>query len=542
MNLIPVEQSGRGSRWSAAHRAALCLLLAFLTLGAGQAQLPPAAQVAEVRKYIKTSWSTLSRSNRDLPAAAKDPKLHLPPGTPWPVYVSRREDRARVAGSVKEVLDQKEFGTIDLKTLPANLASIEEHGLLYLPRPYVVPGGRFNEMYGWDSYFIQVGLLEDGELALARDMVDNFIYEIDHYGTILNANRTYFLTRSQPPFLTRMILGVYGKSPDRAWLQSTLPAIESYYRFWTTGQHAVPETGLSRYWDSGEGPAPEAVSDEKDERGRTHYDRVREYYRTTKVTDYDLSQYYDRGRDVLTPLFYKGDRSMRESGFDPSNRFGPFSIDIIHYVPVCLNSLLYQMELDTAEIVTALGDQAAAETWRGRAAARKDKINALLWDEKAGLYFDYSFQKKRRREYEFATTFYPLWVGIAGKDQAARVRANLSKFEAPGGILTSTQVTGSQWDAPFGWAPLQMIAVEGLRRYGYDEDADRVAAKFVALVTKEFNEHGTIVEKYDVRRRESDVAAGIKFGYSANQIGFGWTNAVFLKLLAGMRQPAGVGR
>ena len=542
MNPIPIEQRGRGSRWSAAQRAGLCVLLAFLTLGAGQAQLPPAAQVAEVRKYIKTSWSTLSRSNRDLPAAAKDPKLHRPPGTPWPVYVSRREDRARVAGSVKQVLDQKEFGTIDLKTLPANLASIEEHGLLYLPRPYVVPGGRFNEMYGWDSYFIQVGLLEDGELALARDMVDNFIYEIDHYGTILNANRTYFLTRSQPPFLTRMILGVHGKSPDRAWLQSTLPAIESYYRFWTTGQHAVPATGLSRYWDFGEGPAPEAVSDEKDERGRTHYDRVREYYRTTKVTDYDLAQYYDRERDALTPLFYKGDRSMRESGFDPSNRFGPFSIDIIHYVPVCLNSLLYQMELDTAEIVTALGDQAAAETWRARAAARKDKINGLLWDEKAGLYFDYSFQTKRRRAYEFATTFYPLWVGIASKEQAARVRANLSKFEAPGGILTSTVVTGSQWDAPFGWGPLQMIAVEGLRRYGYDEDADRVAAKFIALVTKEFNEHGTIVEKYDVRRRESDVAAGIKFGYSANQIGFGWTNAVFLKLLAGMRQPAAAGR
>ena len=253
MKPLPVEPCGPRARWSAAHRAALCVLLAFLTLGAGQAQLPPAAQVAEVRKYIKTSWSTLSRSNRDLPAAAKDPKLHRPPGTPWPVYVSRREDRARVAGSVKEVLDQKEFGTIDLKTLPANLASIEEHGLLYLPRPYVVPGGRFNEMYGWDSYFIQVGLLEDGELALARDMVDNFIYEIDHYGTILNANRTYFLTRSQPPFLTRMILGVYGKSPDRAWLQSTLPAIESSYRFWTTGQHAVPETGLSRYWDSGRG-------------------------------------------------------------------------------------------------------------------------------------------------------------------------------------------------------------------------------------------------------------------------------------------------
>jgi alpha,alpha-trehalase len=529
-----VEPSAHRSRPTLAFLVPL--LLAFTVLGAGQTAFPSATQVAEVRKYIATAWTTLTRSNRDLPAAAKDPKLPREAGSAWPVYVSISEDRERVGREVRQVLPEKEFGTIELKTLPADLASLREHGLLYLPHPYVVPGGRFNEMYGWDSYFIQVGLLRDGELHLARDMVDNFIYEIEHYGTVLNANRTYFLTRSQPPFLTRMILGVYGKTPDRDWLKSTLPAVEAYYRFWTTGDHAVAGTGLSRYWDSGAGPAPEAVSDERDEKGRTHYDRVREFYRTQKVTDYDLAQYYDRERDELTPLFYKGDRSMRESGFDPSNRFGPFSVDIIHYLPVCLNSLLYQMELDAAEITGLLGDKAAADTWRGRAATRKDRINALMWDEGAGLYFDYNFQTKHRRAYEFATTFYPLWVGIASKDQAARVRANLSKFEAPGGILTSTQVTGSQWDAPFGWAPLQMIAVQGLRRYGYDDDADRVAGKFIALVAKEFQEHGTIVEKYDVRRRESDVAGGIKFGYSANQIGFGWTNGVFLELLAGMRQ------
>lgn len=534
MNRVPVEPFVPPSRPAVARRTVVPLVIALFALAAAQSALPPAAQVAEVREYIKAGWTTLSRSNRDLPAAAKDPKLPREPGSAWPVYVSMREDRERVARELRQVLRENELASIELRTLPSERKSIREHGLLYLPRPYVVPGGRFNEMYGWDSFFIQVGLLRDGELGLARDMVDNFIYEIEHYGTILNANRTYFLTRSQPPFLTRMILGVYRKAPNRAWLESTWPAIEAYYRFWTTGEHAVPSVGLSRYWDAGDGPAPEVVSDERDERGRTHYDRVREYYRTHAVPDYDLALYYDRQRDELTPLFYKGDRSMRESGFDPSNRFGPFSADIIHYVPVCLNSLLYQMELDAAEIATLLGDRPAADTWRTRATSRKERINALLWDDAAGLYFDYNFQTKRRRIYEFATTFYPLWVGIAGKEQAARVRANLSKFEAPGGIVTSTQVTGSQWDAPFGWAPLQLIAVEGLRRYGYDDDADRVAAKFVSLVAKELQEHGTIVEKYDVRRRESDVAAGIRFGYSANQIGFGWTNAVFLELLAGM--------
>jgi alpha,alpha-trehalase len=231
---------------------------------------------------------------------------------------------------------------------------------------------------------------------------------------------------------------------------------------------------------------------------------------------------------------------MRESGFDPSSRFGALNVDVIHYAPVCLNTLLYIMEDDAARIMETLGDTAAARTWRSRADSRRDHINRLLWDEAAGLYFDYNFRTRQRRRYEFATTFYPLWAGIATKAQAARVRANLPTFEAPGGLLTSTQVTGNQWDAPFGWAPLQMIAVAGLRRYGFDEDADRIATKFVALVAKEFKEHGTIVEKYDVRRRESDVAADIKFGYSANQIGFGWTNGAVLDLLAGIRsqEPA----
>jgi alpha,alpha-trehalase len=431
---------------------------------------------------------------------------------------------------------------VAVRTLPRNALSIREHGLLYLPRPYVVPGGRFNEMYGWDSYFIQVGLLRDREIERARDMVENFLYEITHYGTILNANRTYFLSRSQPPFLTRMILGVYEQTKDSEWLRRTVPSIERYYQFWIESPHAVPELGLSRYFDLGNGPAPEVVSDEKDEAGRTHYDRAREYYKTHDVTDYDESLYYDAARDELTDLFFKGDRSMRESGFDPSSRFGALNVDVIHYAPVCLNSLLYIMEDDTARITELLGDAAASRTWRARADARRDRINRVLWDEATGLYYDFNFRTKRLRRYDFATTFYPLWAGIATPAQAKRVRGNLGRFEAPGGLLTSTQVTGNQWDAPFGWAPLQMIAAAGLRRYGFDEDADRIATRFISLVSKELDEHGTIVEKYDVRRRESDVAADIKFGYSANQVGFGWTNGAVLDLLAGMRQPVGARR
>jgi alpha,alpha-trehalase len=395
-------------------------------------------------------------------------------------------------------------------------------------------------MYGWDSYFIQVGLLQDGEVAKAKDLVDNFVYEIEHYGTILNANRTYFLSRSQPPFLTRMILGVYEKTKDQAWLYATFPAVEKYYAFWTSEPHALgPSFGgdlprLSRYYDLGEGPGAEVVSDEKDEQGRTHYDRAREYYRTHTVTDYDETRFYDAKKDELTPLFYKGDRSMRESGFDPSNRFGPFSVDIVHHVPVCLNALLYVMEKDAERIAAELKRPDDAKRWADRAASRKEQVDRFLWDEKAGLYLDYNFETRKRRDYPFATTFYPLWAGMASPDQARRVLGNLKLFEVAGGVLTSTQESGNQWDKPFGWGPLQIIAVDGLRRYGHHEAADRLARKFVGTVVKEFEEHGVILEKYDLVRRESDVSAGIRFGYSANQIGFGWTNAAVLELLAGL--------
>jgi alpha,alpha-trehalase len=513
------------------------LLGAVLPLLRAQPVAPPAfptpERIAEVQKYIKQGWTTLTRSVRDLPAAAPDPKMKAHRGA-WTVYLSPREDRKRVEADIAKQLDEAGRAQVTLRTLPTDRSQIAEHGLLYLPHPYVVPGGRFNEMYGWDSYFILVGLLRDDEVTRAREMTDNFVYEVEYYGTVLNANRTYYLSRSQPPFLSRMVLGVYEKTKDTAWLRSALPRIESHYRSWTTEPHLVPETGLSRYYDFGDGPAPEVLSDEVDDKGRTHYDRVREYYRTHEVTDYDLSLYYDKARDRLTDLFYKGDRSMRESGFDPSNRFGPFSADIVHHVPVCLNVLLYQMEVDTAAIHRTLGDDAAAAVWTERAGKRRERIDRYLWDPEAGLYFDYNFKAGRRRPYEFGTTFYPLWAGIASKEQAARVVKNLSRFEAPGGLLTSTQSTGNQWDAPFGWAPLQLLAVQGLRRSGYGEDADRLARKFVALVAKEFGEHGTIVEKYDVVRCESDVSAGIRFGYASNEVGFGWTNAAFLELLAGL--------
>ena len=508
-------------------------LLPFVALALLSAQKP--VQKPPILTYIKQTWTALTRSDKDLAKAVVDPKFKPGPDGKWPLYISRTEDAQFIEEGLRRDMPAAGFATITIKQLPADMDSLPQQGLLYLPKPYVVPGGRFNEMYGWDSYFIQVGLLKDNELELAKDMADNFLYQVKNYGKVLNANRTYYLNRSQPPFLTQMVLGVYAKTHDKKWLADALPLIQTYYQLWATEPHMTPETGLSRYWDFGEGPAPEVLSDERDPQGRTHYDLVRDYFRTHEVNDYRLNQYYDKQTGTLTPLFYKGDRSMRESGFDPSDRFGPFNIDIIHYNPVCLNSLLYLMEMQTAEILTDLDHKEEAETWRGKAGKRAESINKLMWDQKDGLYYDYDFVEKTQRHYPFLTTFYPLWAGIASKEQAARIVNNLPIFEKKGGLQTSTHVSGNQWDSPFGWAPLEMIAVEGLRRYGYNEDAARIAMKFLSLVNHEYEKSGVIVEKYDVVNGGSSVSA-IHFGYSANQVGFGWTNAAFLQMLAALTE------
>jgi len=198
---------------------------------------------------------------------------------------------------------------------------------------------------------------------------------------------------------------------------------------------------------------------------------------------------------------------------------------------VCLNSLLYLMEQQTAQIMEVLGRTPDVEMWQKRAQDRAARINQLMWDADAGLYFDYEFVHRRLRHYPFLTTFFPLWAGIASKEQAAAVVRNLGMFERPGGLQTSTTVSGNQWDAPFGWAPIEMIAVDGLRRYGYNAEADRISREFLSLVLEQYQQSGVIVEKYDVVRRTSRVSGEIHFGYSSNEAGFGWTNAAYTHLL-----------
>jgi alpha,alpha-trehalase len=464
-----------------------------------------------------------------------DPKAPPPVDGRWPVYVSAREDASAIEQELRAEVSAADFARLSIRPLSTDPEAMPSFGILYLPKPYVVPGGRFNEMYGWDSYFIVLGLLDEGRPDLARDMVDDHLYEIEKYGTILNANRTYYLTRSQPPVFTRMVLAVYGATQDKEWLRGTLDAALAYYHYWTSPPHLTAETGLSRYFDRGRGPSPEVLS-ELDDRGHSHYERAREELANGRRDGfgYDPARFYDAKSGTLTPLFYVADRSMRESGFDPSDRFGRLGLGVIDYDPVCLNTLLWVMERDLATILTEIGRAGEADAWLQRAATRRLSIDRYLWDPVRGLYLDYDTTNGRRRDYPFATTFMPLWAGVASDEQARRVVANLSLFEAPGGIRTSTQRTGSQWDAPYVWAPLVLMAAQGLRRYGFRDEADRVSVNFLSMVLAEFIARGAIFEKYDGETRTHETSAGVHFGYTSNEVGFGWTNAAFLELWRGL--------
>jgi alpha,alpha-trehalase len=545
-------------------RLTLALLALAVTPVTAQVNAQPAGSaglpgLSPILSYISSGWDTLTRSMTDCKTVV-DPKLnetsvlYLPAHFPAPVAVSETQKRCNI--QVREL-------PVTI-TGPGQVASaIDPPGLLYLENRYVVPGGRFNEMYGWDSYFIVRGLIEDNRVALARGMVDNFFFEIEHYGTVLNANRTYYLTRSQPPFLSSMVMAVYAAEKaagheDRKWLERAYEFTQRDYEMWNREPHLAGNTGLSRYYDFGNGPAPESLKDESGVYrkvagyfllhgdGRNYLANVSTGKPEQPVAGSEYSmEVCDVPKDVpqtmaspecdparklsLTADYYKGDRAMRESGFDISFRFGPYGAATHHYAPVCLNSLLYKTEKDLQQISEILGRKDDAARWQVRAQERKEKIQKYLWDAQRGMFFDYNFDTGERSTYEYVTTFYPLWVELATPEQAEAVRSHLSVFEHDGGLAMSNHQPGVQWDSPYGWAPTQLLAIEGLRRYGFHDDANRVSYKFLSTVADNFRRDGTIREKYNVVTRSSE--ANVEAGYSQNVVGFGWTNAAFLALL-----------
>jgi alpha,alpha-trehalase len=445
--------------------------------------------------------------------------------------------------------------------------------------PFVVPGGRFNELYYWDSYFIVLGLLADGRTDLARGTADNLVYELEHYGKIPNANRSYYLTRSQPPLLTSVLRTIYqAGAADRRWLAAGLKAaVEEYRHVWLGRERLVTigEHRLSRYYDSGGGPCPEV------EPG--HYDvkiapwltlaRTRAGDGPGPLTPYRfLGEYLFCSRHASLTVgglsleaFFKHDRALRESGHDTTHRFDDRTAD---FVPVDLNALLYKYERDIAEILDqefggrlpSLGaDFAKADDWKKRASTRQRSMMTLMWDEARGFFFDYDFVRGRRSSYVSATGLFPLWAKLLDDEEpqdrqrvrrmAAFARENLEESAglaatAKASVASAQRHDPRQWDHPYGWPPHQMLAWQGFRNYGLDAEAERLAYRWVYMIARNARDYnGTIPEKFNVLTGSHDVFVeygnvGTKFAYIAPE-GFGWMNASYqvgLKLLCAERR------
>ena len=477
--------------------------------------------------YIKESWGHLLRNSLDV---ALDPKVG--PHMRTCLYIPSGEDAGAINLKINARRAQTEnLAAIEVKILPDDLTITEEHGILYLPNDYVVPGGRFNEMYAWDSFWIITGLMQDGYSAIARGIVENFIYEIRHYGgKILNANRTYYLTRSQPPMLALMAFSVFpslANTERTPFLQSLAEALSTEYEnFWKTCRYDEAN-GLFHYGHSDQGaygPCPESTFSERDEKGLSHYDKIALYLRDLPSDEPRRARFYDETNGGLTAEAFAGDRAMRESGFDASMHMGYYGLQTMDFDPVCLNTLLYVQCLLTEQIYKELGQNDRADFFRQEALGIAANIQRLMWDEATGLFCNYNRYEKRPSDFPYLTCVYPLWAGLATPAQAERFRENLSLFESEHGIRGTNRQTGCQWDAPFMWAPLVYFTVAGLHRYGFTEDAERIAKKFIDTVRRVYDATGANYEKYNADTGGIRTEGVIEVGYSENVVGFGWTN------------------
>ncbi len=424
------------------------------------------------------------------------------------------------------------------------LALKEENGQIS-GLPFAVPGARFNEMYGWDSYFENIGLLIDNKLELAKSMVENFSYQIIHYGKILNANRSYYLTRTQPPFFSSMIREVFEKMPvkDLNWLQKNLQiCIKEYETVWMKTGKRLTENGLNRYFAQGIGLPPET------EPG--HYDEILKPFAekaNSSIPEYEKLYYQRKIENKELDAYFVHDRSVRESGHDTSYRLEGICADMN---VVELNAMLYKYETDFAEIIQLYFNNNFEYNskiynqnyWFSKSESRKKLINQLLWNDQESCFYDYNFKTETQNIFLSATNFFPLWAKIATQEQAdLMVEKHLSKLVFLGGIAgcsrEALQNIGAeqmqrQWDFPNGWPPHQIIIWQGLINYGYHDKAQELIYRWLWMITKNACDYnGTVPEKYNVVLASHKVFAeygnqGTDFEYITRE-GFGWMNASF---------------
>ena len=399
-----------------------------------------------------------------------------------------------------------------------------QSSLIPLPHPYVVPGGRFREVYYWDSYFTMLGLVASGRTDLVRSMLDNFAYLVETTGHIPNGNRTYYLSRSQPPFFAAMV-GLYATATDTTQALRYLDALEAEHAFWMDGAERLGPGGayarvvrlsdgslLNRYWDDRAEPRPES-------------------YRP----DYELAQALP---EAQREAFYRNVRATAESGWDFSSRWmrdpkDLRTLETTDLVPIDLNSLLYHAEVTIAALRRVrgrTGDGAVAERFARAAESRRRALVTAAYDPTTGFFYDVRWRTGARvTDRPSVAAAAPLYFGLATPGQGRAVAARLERdFLKPGGFVPTLIASGQQWDAPNGWAPLEWLAIEGVRRYGRADLANRARDRWLALNRRTYQATGKMTEKYDV----VDLHRRAGGGEYPTQDGFGWTNGVALALVA----------
>lgn len=359
--------------------------------------------------------------------------------------------------------------------------------LIGLPQPYFVPSARnssgfaFEEIYYWDTYFIAQGLIGTPRQHLVKGLVEDLMVMMRRFAIIPNGGRMYHASRSQPPFLSSLIMDVYRIDRNRRWLSDAISVAKDEYRsVWMGAAHPN--------W---------------------------------RQVFHGLSRYYD--------VNMLDDLAEAESGWDMTTRFGR---EALSYIPVDLNALLFKYERDFEAAAKILGDDDEAAEWHKRGLARKAMMHKYLWDDERGFYFDYNYMTGRMGGVYSLAAFFPLWAGVDDGRTAQQVIKQLKLFNFGGGLSTTAaepkvdMPLPTQWAYPNGWAPLQLIAIEALEHYGYFEDAENIARKWIMANLEWFERDGVFLEKYNVVNPGEPPLEGVY----PSQAGFGWTNAVFTKL------------
>ena len=396
---------------------------------------------------------------------------------------------------------------------------VEHSSLIPLPNRYVVPGGRFGEVYYWDSYFTMLGLADSGRIDLINDMVENFAYLIDEVGFVPNGNRTYYCSRSQPPYFALMVELLADVSNDDSVFEQFLPQLMKEYDFWMDGADSLsaespayrrvvlgPGGVLNRYWDDWAIPRQESYAE-----------------------DVELAASVSRDPEQL----YRDVRAGAESGWDYTPRWFAdektmATIRTTQVIPVDLNALMYKLESTLAKVSGLFGTAADAGYYEQRAENRKTLLQTLFFDDSTGMFMDLALPDFDVTGTLSIAASYPLFFGLATEDQAKKVAECIHRdFLKAGGWVTSNYDTGQQWDSPNGWAPMQWITYCGLERYGFHDEAREGATRWVEDIVAIYKKHGYLLEKYNV---ETSGVAGSGGEYDVQE-GFGWTNAVLLRLI-----------